>query len=71
MSCIDQEQTFTDAAVFEALLHLGGDIDEGPTAGDLKPEFLAVAFHALPCTALKSSKFKVQRLVNKDTYRAS
>ena len=45
MSCIDQDQAFADAAVFEALAHLGGDIDEGPAAGDLKPEFLTVAFH--------------------------
>ena len=42
---VDQDQAFGDAAVSEALLHLGGDIDEGPAAGDLKPEFLAVAFH--------------------------
>ena len=45
MLCLDQDQTFPDAAFFEALLYLGGDIDEGPTAGDLKPEFLAVALH--------------------------
>lgn len=45
MHGIDQDQAFGDAAVGEALLHLGGDIDEGPAAGDLKPEFLAKAFH--------------------------
>ncbi len=26
--------------------HSGGDVDEGPAAADLKPEFLAGAFHS-------------------------
>jgi hypothetical protein len=42
---ITQHEAFGDAAFPEALLHLGGDVDEGPAAGDLKPEFLAMGFH--------------------------
>jgi hypothetical protein len=42
--CLAQHQGFLDAAFLQALLHLGGEVDEGPAAGDLKPEFFAVAF---------------------------
>ena len=42
---LHEHEPFLDAAFPEALLHLGGDVDEGPAAGDVEPEFLAVAFH--------------------------
>ena len=31
-----------------AVLHLRRDVDEAAAAGDVEPEFLAVAFHVLP-----------------------
>jgi hypothetical protein len=61
--CLDQDQAFPDAAVFEALLYLGGDFDEGAAAGDLKPEFLTVALHGFGNSSLfpnnchRSAKF--------------
>ncbi len=42
---VAEKQSFADAAFPEALLHLRGDVEEGPAAGDAEPEFLAVALH--------------------------
>jgi len=44
-----QAEPFPDAALSQAFLHLGRDVDERPPRGHLKPQFLAIGFHvALP-----------------------
>ena len=42
---IDQHQAFRNAALVDALLDIRRDVDEGPSGGDIEPEFFAVAFH--------------------------
>lgn len=46
MAGIDQHQSFPDAAFAQTILDLVRDVDECPTGRDLKPEFLAIAFHS-------------------------
>ena len=36
---IHEGDPFADAALPEAVLDLGGDVDEAPAGGDVKPEF--------------------------------
>jgi len=45
---ITQHQTLFDAALPQAGLDLGGDIDECTPGGDFEPELFAVAFHFSP-----------------------
>ena len=42
---IYEYETFRDPAFIDALLDIRGDIDEGPSGGDVEPQFFAVAFH--------------------------
>jgi hypothetical protein len=41
---VAKHETLFDAALLEALLHLRGDVEEGPAARDIKPEFFTIAF---------------------------
>jgi hypothetical protein len=42
---IDENQSLADPAFAQAFLHIRGYVDKGSAGGDVKPEFLAVAFH--------------------------
>ena len=42
---IHECHALADAALAEALLHLGRDVDEGPAGGHVEPEFFAEGFH--------------------------
>lgn len=44
MPGIHEHEAFLDAALVNALLHLAGDVDEGPPGGH-EPEFLSIALH--------------------------
>lgn len=45
MPGIHEHEAILDTALVDALLDIGGDVDEGASGGDLEPEFFAVAFH--------------------------
>ena len=42
---VDEDEPLADAALAEAGLDLGGDVDEAAPGGDVEPELLAEAFH--------------------------
>jgi len=43
---VAQQETFPDPALAQTLIHLRRDIDEPPARGDVKPQFLSVAFYS-------------------------
>jgi len=43
---VDKHKPFPDSALVQTFFDLAGDIDKGPAGRHLKPEFLAIAFHA-------------------------
>jgi hypothetical protein len=45
MHGIDKNKPFFDFTILQTLIDLGGDIDEGPSCGDIKCEFFAIALH--------------------------
>ena len=45
MPGINEHETIFDATFVDTLLHVGGDVNEGPSGGDFEPEFFAIAFH--------------------------
>lgn len=45
MPGINEHETIFYSAFVDALLHVGGDVEEGASGGDLEPEFFAIAFH--------------------------
>jgi hypothetical protein len=42
---INEYQAILNSAVVNTLLHIRGDVDEGPSGGHVEPEFFAEAFH--------------------------
>jgi hypothetical protein len=69
---IDEHQTLGNPALIDALLDIGGDVDEGPAGGHIEPELFSVAFHPtisllVICFARKSIGSSYQR--NRSTSR--
>jgi hypothetical protein len=42
---IDEHEAFRNAALVDALLHVGRDVDESSPGWDIEPELFAVVFH--------------------------
>jgi hypothetical protein len=42
---LGQDQAFSDPALFEALFYLWCNVNKGPSAWDIKPQFLPIRFH--------------------------
>ncbi len=45
MHGIDQDKAFFDAALSQTFVDFRGNIDQGPSGGDLEEQFFTIAFH--------------------------
>ena len=45
MSGINEHEAIFDPAFVDALLNIGGDVDEGASGGHVEPEFFSITFH--------------------------
>src|SRR5262245_13620169 len=62
---IDKHKSFFYAALAEAVLHLGCDVDEGYPCRRVEPDFFAIAFHGSAPSLSGSSEPSIELRVNR------